>query len=429
MQITKAESKKNLGLIFFGTITSLIGDELGSVAVSIWVALQTGNPINFAIVYSVGKFSRIIFSFFSGSVVDSFNKKLILYLSDFIQCFLNFCVLGVIVLNLNFNIKVVLFCIINFLSGICLSFFKPASRSILPEIVHEENLNKANVYLEVSKTFISMLSIIFAAGLVMFLGCEICIFINAVTFFISGLSEMLITYSFKIPEKKSGKNSKITKIAEGYKYVLSERRLFKLALIAAGLNFFSTPIFSNVLTYQYKDLFLKGCFNSLRFFGYILQDEKTFLTGFSSVTFFALGLGNIVGSFFSQKNIKLNITGLVIFCNIVTSLIFGLYFFMLIMFEVLCNIFILALVAGFSSFLSGFAMGLFNVYVTTLYQKHVNPEFLGRFFAFNTVLIQISSPMGMLLCSAFISLTGIFYPVFLISAFFSCFLLWFSRGF
>jgi len=38
--------------------------------------------------------------------------------------------------------------------------------------------------------------------------------------------------------------------------------------------------------------------------------------------------------------------------------------------------------------------------------------FSGRFFAFNTVLIQISSPIGMLIGSS-IAAIGIFYPVFL----------------
>ena len=56
MQIQKRTEKRNLFLIYFGTITSLIGDEIGSVAISIWVALQTDNPINFALVYSAEKF-------------------------------------------------------------------------------------------------------------------------------------------------------------------------------------------------------------------------------------------------------------------------------------------------------------------------------------------------------------------------------------
>ena len=67
--------KKNAFLVFFGTITSLIGDEIGGMAISIWVAMQTDSPLSFAIVFSINKFSRIFFSFFLGSIVDSINKK------------------------------------------------------------------------------------------------------------------------------------------------------------------------------------------------------------------------------------------------------------------------------------------------------------------------------------------------------------------
>ena len=240
MQIQKRTEKRNLFLIYFGTITSLIGDEIGSVAISIWVALQTDNPINFALVYSAAKFSRIVFSLFSGSIVDSFNKKKILYLSDSAQLVLNIFILFLILLNLDFKLKVFLFCLISVVQGFCLSIFKPSSRAILPEIINKENLKKANSVLEMSKSLISMLAVIFAAGLVMLLGCEVCILINAITFFISALSEIFIRYDFKNKDEQEKAESKLKKIFDGYRYVLSEKELLRFALLASCLNFFCT---------------------------------------------------------------------------------------------------------------------------------------------------------------------------------------------
>ena len=77
----------NQALIIFGTITSLIGDEIASVAISIWVAMQTDNPMSFALVYSIQKFTRIFFSLFTGSIIDAANKKKILYLTDLCNVF------------------------------------------------------------------------------------------------------------------------------------------------------------------------------------------------------------------------------------------------------------------------------------------------------------------------------------------------------
>ena len=184
--------KKNRLLIFLGTITSLIGDEIGGVAISIWVAIQTDNPLSFAIVFSIHKFSRIFFSFFSGSIVDASNKKKVLYLTDFVQGLLYLVIFIIMTSLLNFQTKIILFSIVNIITRLCLSLFKPASRAILPEIIPSENLARMNSILEVSKTIISMLAVLFAGGLVMVFGPFVCIIINACTFFISAVFEVFI---------------------------------------------------------------------------------------------------------------------------------------------------------------------------------------------------------------------------------------------
>ena len=76
--------------------------------------------------------------------------------------------------------------------------------------------------------------------------------------------------------------------------------------------------------------------------------------------------------------------------------------------------FFLALII-FVAILSGLSMGIFNVYVTTLYQRILEPAFMWRFFAFNTILIQLSSPIAMLSFSAFVKKTGLFTPLYLFS--------------
>ena len=76
---------------------------------------------------------------------------------------------------------------LNIMTGLCLSLFKPASRAILPEIIPSEKLGKMNSLLEVSRTIISTLAVLFAGGLVMLFGPFVCTIINACTFFVSAL--------------------------------------------------------------------------------------------------------------------------------------------------------------------------------------------------------------------------------------------------
>ena len=153
---------------------------------------------------------------------------------------------------LNFQTKIILFSIVNIITGLCLSLFKPASRAILPEIIPSENLARMNSILEVSKTIISMLAVLFAGGLVMVFGPFVCIIVNACTFFISAVFEVFISYDFKPVKQNIVRKSRIQSIIDGYKYVFSNKVVLLLAIVAALSNFVSVPIFSNILTYQYQ---------------------------------------------------------------------------------------------------------------------------------------------------------------------------------
>ncbi len=417
-----AKYKKNVFLIFLGTITSLIGDEIGAVAISIWVAIQTDNPLSFAIVFSIHKFSRIFFSFFSGSIVDDSNKKKLLYITDFMQSILYILIFIIMISQLNFQTKIILFSIMNIITGLCLSLFKPASRAILPDIIPNENLMKMNSILEVSKTIISTLAVLFAGGFVVLFGHFVCIIINACTFFVSAIAEVFISYNFKPIKQDKGKKSKIKNIIDGYKYVFSNKIALLLALVAALSNFISVLIFSNILTYQYKFVFSKNFLiisNSLFSF---LKSEEKFLTAISTITIFTIGLGSVLGGIFAGKEKKYNFILLAIGFQMMSFLSMFIYFLFLPILSVLSNFYLFIFVIIFISILSCFSVGIFNVYVTTVYQKIIEPIFMGRFFAFNTILIQLSSPIAMLIYSSFVKRTGLFTPLYFFSFLVSTFL-------
>lgn len=406
--------KRNGFLVFFGTITSLIGDEIGSVAISIWVAIQTDNPLSFAVVFSINKFSRIFFSFFSGSIVDSTNKKKVLYVTDFIQGLLYVVLLITVASPLDFQVKIILFSIVNIMTGLCLSLFKPASRAILPEIIPSEKLAKMNSVLEVSRTIVSTLGVLFAGGIVMLFGPFVCIIINASTFFVSAFSEVLIYYEFKPLQQETGRKSKLKNILDGYKYVFSNRVVLLLALVAALSNFISVPIFSNILTYQYKFVFSENLLVISNSNFSFLKSEESFITTISTITFFTVGIGSILGGIFAGNEKKYNLLLAILF-QMVSFWAMFLYFSFLPTVPISSNFYFFLALIIFMAILSGLSMGIFNVYVTTLYQLIIEPTFMGRFFAFNTILIQLSSPIAMLLYSTFVKRTGLFTPLYLFS--------------
>lgn len=243
--------------------------------------------------------------FFSGSIVDSTNKKKVLYVTDFIQGLLYVVLLITVASPLDFQVKIILFSIVNIMTGLCLSLFKPASRAILPEIIPREKLAKMNSVLEVSRTIVSTLGVLFAGGIVMLFGPFVCIIINASTFFVSAFSEVLIYYEFKPLQQETGRKSKLKNILDGYKYVFSNRVVLLLALVAALSNFISVPIFSNILTYQYKFVFSENLLVISNSNFSFLKSEESFITTISTITFFTVGIGSILGGIFAGNEKKI----------------------------------------------------------------------------------------------------------------------------
>lgn len=300
------------------------------------------------------------------------------------------------------------------MTGLCLSLFKPASRAILPEIIPREKLAKMNSVLEVSRTIVSTLGVLFAGGIIMLFGPFVCIIINASTFFVSAFSEVLIYYEFKPLQQETGRKSKLKNILDGYKYVFSNRVVLLLALVAALSNFISVPIFSNILTYQYKFVFSENLLVISNSNFSFLKSEESFITTISTITFFTVGIGSILGGIFAGNEKKYNLLLAILF-QMVSFLAMFLYFSFLPTVPISSNFYFFLALIIFMAILSGLSMGIFNVYVTTLYQRIIEPTFMGRFFAFNTILIQLSSPIAMLLYSTFVKRTGLFTPLYLFS--------------
>ena len=144
--------------------------------------------------------------------------------------------------------------------------------------------------------------------------------------FLFQLSEVLIYYEFKPLKQDTGKKSKLQNILDGYKYVFSNRVVLLLALVAALSNFISVPIFSNILTYQYKFVFSENLLiisNSIFLF---LKSEESFLSAISTITIFTIGIGSVLGGIFAGNEKKYNLPLAVLF-QMVSFFCYVLIFF------------------------------------------------------------------------------------------------------
>ena len=139
MNKVKIFSKSQFSILWWSGSLSSFGDWatlFASVALASQLGSETGNSGITAVVPVVARIIPAFLSSFAGLMADRMNKKNIMIFTDLSRM--------LIVLFLFFATSLVQLFIVNFLTEIFSLMRQPSRESIVPEIVHKENLVKAN---------------------------------------------------------------------------------------------------------------------------------------------------------------------------------------------------------------------------------------------------------------------------------------------
>ena len=184
---------------------------------------------------------RVILGPFSGALTDRIDRKMLLILSDTIRGIL-FVVVGLLLLLKVFPFLFIFPVVI--ISGACSSFFNPAVSSIIPEIVSDDHLTKANSMREMSSSLSQMIGssiggVLYAllaninpneAAVVMFSA-------NGISFLYAAVSQTFM----KIPKIESFHSTShiLSEMVDGFRYTYKHYGLKILLIMAMIINFFA----------------------------------------------------------------------------------------------------------------------------------------------------------------------------------------------
>lgn len=412
--------EKNFMLIWIGSLVSQVGDEINSIAISIWVLLNTGSPIQMGQVYIFNKIAKLIFSVFSGSLVDTFNKKKVMYIADFARGLSALLIATVFLLKIDINSKMILLYVISAFNGIFDSLFKPASNSIIPEIIDQGMLMKANSVFRISGEILSIAASIFAASFVIIFGYIPSVIFNGISFIFSGITEMFIKYESK--DKKVFQLSKqFGMLKEGFGYLIKQKKLLVITLSAGFINFATVPLFQNVIRFSFKGILNRKNIDQSNIFRLIKSygTEKVVGNGLaflSAVLAISISIGIIAGSLLiltnRMKKYRLHYTYIVSIMLIAISLF--LFSYTLGPTPIgnagLTSIVICISLGGI---IYGMGSGIFNVSFISLIQMEVDKDFRGRFFSIKNVLIGMLDPLGVFIFAMLSQRYPLYYVYFL----------------
>ena len=380
----KVLKNKNFFLLFQGAFVSEVGNMLYNTAMGLIVLRITGSATSMGLFMALAIFVRVLFSPIAGVMVDRWNRVRIIYMTDFIRGFLFLAFAFILYNGLEGNSVLVLLYLVTALSSINAAFFFPAASSAIPEIVGENNLQAAQGLQGFLMSIPSLIGIAFGAALYDLGSMELIVFINAITFIFSGITEMFIRTPLKKEKTELEKTDEVKQsIMKDYvvslKYI-KKVGLLNLVLFFLVINFAATPIFSIGSPYLFKN---------------VLMRENTMEYAFTGIMFSVSSMigALIIGSMKIKSYKKAIPSGIfrLGFFFLINIILFHLVSVGLInhwLFYVLYMLDILAL---------GINMNAINIPIGVGMTLAVDPNMRGRVFSTIGALSQLAIPFAMVL--------------------------------
>ena len=245
-------------LLFAGNLVSEIGNSLMGIALSFYILDLTGSSLSMGFFLFVVIGIRILVSPIAGVLVDRWNRVRVIYMTDFVRGGLYALLFLFLVTNPTLDSLILSLYVIGILSSINAAFFTPAMTSALPEIVGEDMLQAANGAQSIIMSLQSIIGVVAGAALYAFFGIGWVIVINALSFGLSGFSEMFIKTKYKREKTKEEialqkEKSMTHDFIDSLKYMKNRTGLLSLAGYSLLLNFAFVPIFAIGIPYLFNN--------------------------------------------------------------------------------------------------------------------------------------------------------------------------------
>ena len=305
MKSIKIFSKSQFSVLWWSGTLSSFGDWatlFASVALASYLGSEGGNSELTAVIPIVARIIPALMSSFAGILADRFNKKNVMIICDLSRM--------VIVLGLFFTTTLIQLFLINFLSEIFSLIRQPSRESVVPEVVDNEYLVKANSLFTVG-TYASLPLASLAFGVIsdnsLIEGIvsygngwngSVIFVIDSVTFLIS--SFLLLYLKTDSPNKNIEKQSNVlADLKEGLNYFLSVQELrtvttsISLSLVGAGALFVlgNTYLTESLKFTQSSFGFMIASFGFGIIFTMVILSY--FVTSFSRIPFF-IGISMVI---------------------------------------------------------------------------------------------------------------------------------------
>ncbi|MDV3103691.1 MFS transporter [Thermococcus waiotapuensis] len=361
---------RNFWLFEVGRFVSQLGWAVQDVALPLYVLDQTksGSIMSLFIIAEI--LPRALLSPIAGVIGDRYNRKNLMVWLDIARGVLLFAVIAFDLLSIGELL------VVQVATSIMGTFFGAATEAMYPDLVKEEELTIANSLLQSFDVIARIVGPALGGIIYAFGGVKLAILINAVSFFGSGLFEVLIHYEWT-SRKIESPGEVIGDIKEGIAFLRSSKYLAVILSYALFINFLFNPVFAVALPYVYR---VELAFSS-QWFGFL---QTAFMAGMllGNVAIMARLGSRAESMLFRALFVQL---GTVLMLAILISPLLSMSAFTLFV-----------IFMGLNA-VDGFFNALVNVPIVTKLQRAIPSELRGRIFSVFDLTMGMTIPLSMAL--------------------------------
>jgi MFS family permease len=359
--------------IWIGSFISNIGTWVQKVAQP-WLILQlSASPFLLGLDGFLQDIPLLLFLLVGGVLVDRFDKRKILMLSQVVQLSAAVAISVLIALG---EIRVSVILALSFVVGCMQAFSTPAYLSFVPEIVGRAHLANAVALNSMQFNLSRLMGPVIGGVLLATLGAAWCFGLNALSF-VAMFIVLLFAPSSPPSQALASPTSMLAQIREGFEAVFSRKELVAIITMVFGISFFGAPL--------------------LAFIAVLAKDALNVGAQGFSFALASFGLGAVLGAILVSSLESHWIRPKTI---VATAASLGV----LIVLVALSTHYVLSL---FLFLLSGFAFVSSNVIGNTILQTTVADALRGRAVSIYALAFRGGAPIGSLITGAMVEHLGV----------------------
>jgi len=353
-------------VVWFGQFISLVGSGMSRFALTIWAWQITGQATALALVGFFSFAPTVLLSPIAGALVDRWNRKLVMILSDLAAGLATIAILTLLLLD---RLEIWHLYVAGAFSGVFGSFQFPAYNAAITTMIPKKHYGRANAMVGMAGSATEIIAPILAGLFLAVLGIRGILVLDIVTFVFAVL--VLLCVTIPRPEQTShGREARGSVWAEslyGFKYMLKHRSFLALLLLILGANITLLTGFTvlppMILARTASDELVLGAVQM------------------------ALGIGGVAGGLIMSLwgGPKRKILG--VFVGLAGLSVAG---------EVLIGLGRSTYVWAAGAFFVTFFLSLLNTSSGAIWQAKVPPDVQGRVFAVRRMVGAIGAPIAML---------------------------------